>query len=293
MTKETLHDQLNRDGFVVLKNFLDQQEIDEYKAASKRAIELAREGKWPEVRTRGKQFPPWPKNFSPDIWGLSGLLNPGWAELDPELPKVFQKVYANPKLVDAACDILQISKDEVVMELLNMLINPMTDFSLDWHRDDIKPEATAEEEMQRLALPDQGAQFNLSLCKDDCLIVVPKTHLRARTEAERAATTGSDRQGFIEGEIVVPLGPGDCVFYNNNILHRATYNSKVERITLHGSYGHPVNGKVRAENILQFGLGSWIQDFHPTDPQLLQMRSHLVKLIDENKDKPIKYSLDG
>jgi hypothetical protein len=289
----TLHDQLEAQGFVVIRNFLTLAEIEEYKASSKRAIELAREGKWPSVRTRGKQFPPWPKNFSPDIWGLSGLLHPDWAILDPTLPTSFQKFYASDKLLDAASDILQTPRENLVMELLNMLINPLTDFSLDWHRDDIRPEATAQEEVEKLKIPDTGTQFNLALCKDSCLIVVPRTHKRARTELEREATINGDRKAKIDGELLVELNPGDCVFYNNNILHRATYNSKVERITLHGSYGHAINGKSRAQNILQFGVAEWLPRFEPEDANLKQLKARLESLVEENKEAPVKYSLDG
>ncbi|ANB15135.1 hypothetical protein AWJ20_2757 [Sugiyamaella lignohabitans] len=174
-----------------------------------------------------------------------------------------------------------------------MLINPLTDFSLEWHRDDVKAEASAEEELEKLKIPDGGTQFNLALCEDSCLIVVPKTHKRARNDEERRITTTDERKGVIEGELLVELGPGDCVFYNNNILHRATYNSKIKRITLHGSYGHAINGKARAQNILQFGQAEWLPRFQPKDPNLQSLRSHLQVLIDENKGKDLKYSLDG
>jgi ectoine hydroxylase-related dioxygenase (phytanoyl-CoA dioxygenase family) len=221
------------------------------------------------------------------------LLDPKWAELDPSLPPIFQDFYAQTKLLDAAADILQVERTGLVMELLNMLINPLTDFGLDWHRDDIKPEATAEEEIAKLSLPDTGTQFNLALCNDSCLIVVPATHKRARNEQERAKTSGENRQEHIDGQLLVELQPGDCVFYNNNILHRATYNSAVKRVTLHGSYGHAVNGKSRSANVLQFGVADWLPDFKPTNPDLIHLKAGLERIVEENKDKPVQYSLDG
>lgn len=288
-----LYDQIQKDGFAVVRGFLSQDEIDKYLPAAERAIELSREGKWSQVRTRGKQFPPWPKNFSPDIWGVSGLLDPKWGDLDPALPPIFQDFYAQPKLLDAASDSLQVERSGLVMELLNMLINPLTDFGLDWHRDDIKPEATAEEELAKLSLPETGTQFNLALRDDACLIVIPGTHKRARNAEERAKTAGESRQEDIAGQLLVELKPGDCVFYNNNILHRATYNSKIPRVTLHGSYGHAVNGKSRSTMVLQHGVADWLPQFKPTNPDLVHLKAGLEKIVDENKGKPVQYSLDG
>jgi hypothetical protein len=288
-----LHDAVEKDGFVVIRNFLSPEEVKYYLAASETAVQLSRDGKWPHVRTRGKQFPPWPKNFSPDIWGVSGLLHPDLAELDPSLGVTFQKLYAHDRLLDSSSDILQTPRDNLVMELLNMLINPLTDFELEWHRDDIRPEVTAEEELAALKLKDTGTQFNLALCEDSCLVVVPATHKRARTEEEREVTLAPGRNGKIPGQLVVELKPGDCVFYNNNILHRGVYNSKVKRVTLHGSYGHGTNGKSRSQNVLQHGVSEWLPRFKPTDPKLIQLKAGLDKLVNENEGKDIGYSLDG
>jgi hypothetical protein len=57
-----LHDQVEKDGFVVVRGFLTQDEIDKYLPAAERAIELCRNGKWPHVRTKGKTGQ---KNFNP------------------------------------------------------------------------------------------------------------------------------------------------------------------------------------------------------------------------------------
>jgi hypothetical protein len=288
-----LHEAVERDGFVVIRNFLDENEIGYYKSSCEIAIQLSKEGRWPHVRIRGKQFPPWPKDFNPDIWGVSGLLHPDLADLDPLLGEAFQKFYSHDNLLSSASDILQTPKDNLVMELLNMLINPLTDFELEWHRDDIRPEATFEEELSALNLKDTGTQFNLALCEDSCLIVVPGTHKRARTSEEREVTLAPGKNGRISGQLIVQLRPGDCVFYNNNILHRGVYNSKVERITLHGSYGHGTNGKSRSQNVLQHGVAEWLPRFTPSNQKLAKLKEGLNRMVEENKGKVIGYSLDG
>jgi alpha-ketoglutarate-dependent taurine dioxygenase len=283
------HDAIAKDGFVVIKGFLTPEEVEKYKAASVKVVDYAREGKWSAVRTVGKQFPPWPKNYSPDIWGVSGLLHPDLGDLS--LP--FHDCYASDKILDVASDILQVDHSKLSMELFNMLINPLTDFELDWHRDTIKPEVTPEEEADQLLLdPYAGTQFNLALTNDDCLIVVPASHNRIRTEKERE-TTINDKTGHIDGQIFVHLSPGDIVFYNNNILHRAKYSSKNVRLTLHGSYGSVEHGKSRAKGILQHGVATWLPRFETKNDNLNMMKSKLENLAKEFEGVDLGYALSG
>lgn len=284
------HDQIAEDGFTVVRGFLTPAEVEKYKAAAAQVVQYARDGNWPHVRTRGKQFPPWPANFSPDIWGVSGLMHPDLGDMATP----FQELYSEPKFLDLAGDILQTPADGLSLELFNMLINPLTDFELDWHRDLIRPEATPEEEKQELlADPYAGTQFNLALTEDKCLIVVPKSHNRLRTAEEREKTTDDSRKKHISGQIVVELHPGDVVFYNNNILHRAAYSAKDLRLTLHGSYGHKDKGKVRAKGVLQHGTAQWLDRLVPVNERMAGMKSRLQKLTEEFQGRDLGYALEG
>ena len=49
------------------------------------------------------------------------------------------------------------------------------------------------------------------------------------------------------------------MFYNNNILHCATYDPYQKRATLHACMGDTRGGAIRARNILQHGL-AWMAD---------------------------------
>lgn len=284
------HDQIAKDGFTVVRQFLTPAEVETYQEAAKKVVDYAREGHWPHVRTRGKQFPPWPTNFSPDIWGVSGLLHPELKEMS--LP--FQELYSDPRLLDIAGDILQTSKDGLSMELFNMLINPLTDFGLDWHRDCIRPDVTPEEEADQLLLdPYAGTQFNLALTEDSCLIVVPGSHKRVRTEEEREKTTDESKQKHISDQITVVLHPGDVVFYNSNILHRGSYLAKDLRLTLHGSYGHVDHGQTRAKGVLQHGVASWLPDFYPVNDNMALLKSKLAVLAKQFEGVELGYALEG
>ncbi|KAJ4364738.1 hypothetical protein N0V95_000685 [Ascochyta clinopodiicola] len=162
-----------------------------------------------------------------------------------------------------------------------MLVRPDADFALRWHRDDIPASATTAEELQRLSRPGYHAQWNLALYDDSSLVLVPGSHKRARTDAERDA---EPYEPNMPGQITVHLKAGQVAFYNNNILHRGVYDSQKERMTLHGSIGTVAAGGERARNVLQHGVGEWAKedDFGDLEPEMrkraTRMRERLVEL---------------
>ncbi|KUJ20592.1 phytanoyl-CoA dioxygenase [Mollisia scopiformis] len=294
MSKTKYLDSLNRDGFVLIPSVLTPEQLSTLRRASAETITLARSGNWPYVRTLPKQFPPW--NIEPGanpaaggIWGVQFLMH-------PSLPNssTFVKNYFSSGIADVVKELLECEDEELVMELFNILIRPDRDFELVWHRDDIPATATAEQELERLREPAWHAQWNLALYEDDSLIVVPGSHTRARTQVERNA---GPFEKEIPGEIKVRMKPGDVVFYNNNILHRGAYVSTKERMTLHGSMGHSGGSRLRARNVLQHGIGEWVEDvdFSALDEAERKradgMRERLIKMGRESGD--VGYSLEG
>ncbi|KAM5375849.1 hypothetical protein ACJZ2D_005771 [Fusarium nematophilum] len=284
-------EQLDRDGFVVIRAIVDRGKLDALRAASAEATELARRGGWPHVRTVGKQFPPWDASQAREhgIWGVQHLMN-------PELPghELFTELYFSDAVLAIVKQLLQCEDEHLVMELFNMLVRPERDFELRWHRDDIPAEAMPQEEMDRLGEPAYHAQYNFALWEDDSLVVVPGSHKRARTTVERGADPFAKT---LPDQLVVGLQPGDIVFYNNNILHRGVYSSSKERMTLHGSVGHVQGSTLRARNVLQHGVGGWV-DRCALGPlregerrRAEGMRQRLVHLGSESGE--VGYSLEG
>jgi Phytanoyl-CoA dioxygenase (PhyH) len=272
-----LRETLERDGFVIIPQTLSETRLEELRQISHHAADLARSGKWRFVRNLPKQFPPWSEDNSEGIWGVQHLLHPDMPNHDK-----FATSYFNKVITTSVKALTGVDKDEdLVMELYNLLIRPDSDFTLRWHRDDIASSATAEEELERLNKPAWHAQWNLALYNDSSLMVVPKSHTRARTEVEIHAGLFSKP---IPGQCVVGLKPGDLVFYNNNILHRGVYNSFKERLTLHGSIGCMSGSKERARNVLQHGVRDWIDrcDFSrlPTEmkSRAEKMRANLKQM---------------
>ncbi|KAK8034634.1 phytanoyl-CoA dioxygenase [Apiospora rasikravindrae] len=307
-----LRTQLHRDGFVVIRKILHPAELEPLRAAAVRTTALARAGNWPYIRTVGKQFPPWPSKPDPaagGIWGVQHLLH-------PDLPdsQVFAQSYFGDAVLDMVKALLSSSAseggwgecrdDDLVMELYNMLVRPDAPFELRWHRDDVPWTATAEEELARLEAAEHAhAQWNLALCDGDAsLVVVRGSHRRARTEAERAAEPYQailDEQNG-DDQITVRLDAGDAVFYDNNIVHRGVYDCAQERLSLHGTVGHRTGSAARARNVLQHGVGAWVDqcDFAGGlggDDRIREraegMRERLVQLGRASGD--VGFSLEG
>lgn len=237
-------------GYVIIPSRLSQPQISDLCQACEHVKSLAVAGKWPHIRTLPKQFPPWSSDVSKGIWGVQHLMHP-----DLPFHDLFTTSYFSNFVLQPVKELLSCSDDQLVMELYNLLVTPTYDFSLRWHRDDVSPFATPEEELAELSQPAWHAQWNLALYDDTSLIVVPGSHKRARTEVERAADPYMED---LPDQLSVRLRAGDVVFYNNKILHRGVYDSTVQRMTLHGSIGHVAAGRARARIVLQHGVGAWV-----------------------------------
>ena len=241
---------LQSSGYVIISSNLSLCQLEGLRKACEHVKSLALAGKWPHTRTLPKQFPPWTSDVSNGIWGVQHLMHP-----DLPFHDLFVATYFSDLVIETVKELLSCSEEELVMELYNLLVTPTHDFSLRWHRDDIPPSATPEEELAKLSQPAWHAQWNLALYDDTSLIVVPGSHNRARTDVERAVDS---YRSDMPGQISVHLKAGDVVFYDNNILHRGIYDSSVPRMTLHGSIGHVNAGNARARNVLQHGVGDWV-----------------------------------
>lgn len=141
---------LDRDGFVRIPQAFTPEEISQYRSAASHITALARQGQWPHVRTLPKQFPPWnaADASTKGIWGVQHLLH-------PDMPGrgIFAESYFNTKMIDVVTKLLRCDESDLVMELYNMLVRPEHEFALRWHRDDIGPDVSAEEELERLQEP--------------------------------------------------------------------------------------------------------------------------------------------
>ncbi|KAE8226251.1 hypothetical protein CF319_g1139 [Tilletia indica] len=261
---QALRDDYERDGFVIVDGiFASPDEMESLKAAAADVVKLTRDGEWPHRRVVGKQFPPFDE-VTQDYWGVQHLMS-------PSLPHsaLFTAFYGS-RVLEVSSALLAVPVQSMQLELFNLLINPTHHaFALGWHRDDIKPSISTEEE-ERILVADQaragaakdggGIQWNAALYDDACLFVVPGTHRRVRTEQERIANATpppaptpipqGKELGAVEREALdgnwevdppttrrVVLKAGQSAFYSQRVLHRASYLPNQTRATLHGCYG--------------------------------------------------------
>jgi Phytanoyl-CoA dioxygenase (PhyH) len=308
-SRDTHLSALQRDGFVIIPSLLSAAETSSLRTAATTATTLTRSGQWPYFRTVPKQFPPWPTDVPPasegGIWGVQHLLHP-----DMSGRQEFAKFYFSEKVLAVVEELLGLESTEgkeeegesLVMELFNLLVAPeQRDFELRWHRDDIPATVGPEEELRLLEAKSPNgrqshAQYNLALCPDTSLIVVPGSHRRIRTETERDA---EPYEPNMSGQLTVHLEPGDAVFYDSNILHRGVYKHKPTaeetRLTLHGSVGlKEKESRVRATAVLQHSVGLWI-DREDASLSYVSERAEKMRrnLIAMGRGKDVGYSLEG
>jgi len=153
----TLVESLQRDGFVKVPNLLTPNMLLALRDASSYITSRARQGKWPYIRTVPRQFPPWgstpPAEEDGGIWGVQHLLHPDMPARD-----TFAELYFSDAVLDVVKQLVGLEADEkgddkLVMELFNLLVSPSggRDFELCWHRDDIRPDISPEDEAKQLA----------------------------------------------------------------------------------------------------------------------------------------------
>ncbi|ORZ14196.1 hypothetical protein BCR42DRAFT_354668 [Absidia repens] len=238
---------LQKDGYVIVDNLITEEQLPKLKDACERVINKARNGEWKHRRLVGTQFPPWTEGD--DVWGVQHLLHPDLKET------AFMEWYGSEALLGAVSQLLHTKRDDLQFELFNLLVNPQEhDFDLTWHRDAVPAETPQDKEEELLAIPHYGTQWNTALYEDDCLYVVPNSHRRVRTAEERDITINDPKSHNMPGQLRVALKPGQTVFYDNNILHRAAYFSSKKRATLHASMGTIEGGHHRAKTVFQHGL---------------------------------------
>ena len=212
-------EQFLKDGFVILKNVIPPERLDELRASF-------------EVLVDRQQA----------IW-----------KLDPEDPrshayKVKQPRLAFQTVVDAATantvefclhdHTLGVSRQalrgaEAAPIAMFLMCNPATDYGPDlWHRD-IQPKNQAPLAGLQADLVANGpgyVQWNIPLYDDDVLWVVPGSHRRLNTAQENRELL-NDRRAPLSSGMPVKLEAGDGVMYINTILHwPSNYSTKLRRV---------------------------------------------------------------
>ncbi|MCE9592268.1 MAG: phytanoyl-CoA dioxygenase family protein [Planctomycetes bacterium] len=110
-----------------------------------------------------------------------------------------------------------------------------------WHRDVLQiPQDKIDDDWFTPGVFFNNIQLNMGFYDDASLWAVPGSHNRPLTPAEAAAFAGTKHSTAdtveMPGAIPIDLKAGQCVFYNNNIIHRGHNARHEKRVTYHSGY---------------------------------------------------------
>jgi hypothetical protein len=211
-------DQYRQEGYVILRGIIPPEEIEALRADVQDLVECSAAGRGPEL--------PWINREKriPERLGL--LLRPGWTR-----PAFVASLERGPYFPLSA----QILGTAVRYSLFGMLAGgDGKPYVQGWHRDLAPTEGENE-----LAVLERNhrvyTQINAPLFPDRYLTIVPGSHLRRTTAAEREVLA-RDATGQMPGQLMVETKPGDVAFYYSNLLHRGFNPTGAMRWTMHHAF---------------------------------------------------------
>ena len=124
-------------------------------------------------------------------------------------------------------------------------------------------------------------QFNAPLFPDRYLMIVPGSHLRPTTAAERDVLAHA-AAGDMPGQLAVELEPGDVVFYYPNLLHRGFNPNGAFRWTMHHAFVSAAAPVCRHER----GQEAWIGQTSYLESLPPRVRSAMQRYLDAVPEGP-------
>jgi hypothetical protein len=224
--------QYREQGYFIRQGIIAPDDIEALKSDIESLLERSLANQGPELRwiNKEKRIPN----------RLGQLLRPGWVQ-----PSFVDSLEHGPYIPIAE----QILEGPVRYGAFGMLAGgDGRAYIQDWHRD-----AAPVEGDQQMSILERGywkgVQINAPLFPDRFLTIVPGSHLRPTTEAEREVLKYNPK-GDMPGQMTVELEPGDVVFYYPNFLHRGYNPSGEIRWTMHHSFmniNYPVWAQERGQ----------------------------------------------
>ncbi len=140
-----------------------------------------------------------------------------------------------------------------------------------WHRDvGRNRNVSYRKEMEILTRPIEKLKWQLPLLDDTCLWVVPGSHRRYRTEEEWRVLV-AERKLDISGQRRIVLRRGQCLFWNEYLIHRGRQPDHLpKRVTLAASLQpYPLDGPLEeVDERLRWRLAGNLREALPPLMQL-------------------------
>ena len=209
-------DSYYEEGYLIRRNALSQKDIQTYRSAIDRILnKCLNEG----VHDGHLRYIDGDRD---DIWGINNIFHPSIRE------EALVESLANPQILEVMEALLG---DQLMYHLCTLLVSSAEKpYHINWHRDSSQAgEVPLEDLLNWLST---HVQLNGALYDDDSLYIVPGSHRREMTDAERAVIQQTPK-GEMPNQLAVRLNAGDIVFYNSSKLHKGYNHTGAKRQTLH------------------------------------------------------------
>ena len=226
-------DRFLEEGYLILRNVIPPDELDELRASYEIMVERQREI-W--ARERNTDDPPggaWDTSAQPRL-NLDSLVD----QIDAQTAKTVE-IWLHENTQGVSSNLLGL-EDAAVTEMM-LMCSPSRDHGAanhrGWHRDFYPPRCAPLQGYAEDIIENgpRYVQWNIPLYDDDVLWVVPGSHNRFNTEQEDRLLN-EDPSVPLPGGIQTHLRAGDGVVYILPILHwGSNYSTKMRR-TIHGGF---------------------------------------------------------
>ena len=203
-------------GYIIRKGALSQTDIQAYRSAIDRILHKCR------VEGLHADHLRYIDGERDDIWGVNNIFHPSIRE------QALVDALAHPQILDV---IEALIGERLRYHLCTLLVSSeCKPYHINWHRDSAPDgEVPLETLLSRLR---SHVQLNGALYDDETLYIVPGSHRRELTDAERAVLQQTPK-AEMPNQLTVKLEPSDIVFYNSSLLHKGYNPTDAKRQTLH------------------------------------------------------------
>ena len=203
-------------GYIVRKGALSEADIQTYRSAIDRILHKCR------VEGLHADHLRYIDGERDDIWGVNNIFHPSIRE------QALVNALAHPQILDV---IEALIGQRLKYHLCTLLVSSeRKPYHINWHRDSA-PDGEVPLETLRSRLRSH-VQLNGALYDDETLYIVPSSHRRELTDAERTVIRQTPKS-VMPDQRIVKLKAGDIVFYNSSLLHKGCNLTDAKRQTLH------------------------------------------------------------
>ena len=202
-------------GYIIRKDALSQTDIQTYHSAIDRILHKCL------VKGLHADHLRYIDGERDDIWGVNNIFHPSICE------QALVDALAHPQILDV---IEALIGQKLRYHLCTLLVSSeQKPYHINWHRDSAPDgEVPLETLLARLR---SHVQLNGALYDDETLHIVPGSHRRELTDAERVVIRQTPKSTMPD-QLVVKLQAGDIVFYNSSLLHKGYNPTDAKRQTL-------------------------------------------------------------